>query len=270
MAKFRAIYRSIWKDPAFQLYSPEGKLLFIYLCTCESTTESGIYPITQPTMSNETGISLPTVTKLLDNGLRNVTYDIDNYCVFVKRFRIYNAGGKPDLIKKSILHDFNVTPRTKLWEEFIKLYPIYAEDLLNLMKQFTNGCPTISASGSGSCSGNNISIGISNGSANIPQQQNLKEDTVFKIYQDNFGLIHSPILVDELKDIAKTYPDGWFEDATKEAFKSASGKPNLKYITAILERWTRDGKNNGNNTYHQDTKLDPNHPTKSTRYKYVN
>ena len=262
MAKYRAIYRTIWKDHDFQLYTPEAKLIFIYLCTNEATSESGIYSITQKTISDETGIPLPTVAQLLSNSLRNVVYDMDNHCVFVRRFRKYNAGGKPDLIKLSILNDAKLIPRTKLWNEFIKEYPEFTEVLSTVMQPLTNSLPTDVGSGSGSSNG--ISKGNSNGKGNNSSNNNNdsptvdnNEETIFKVYQDNFGLVTSSFVSEELKDIAKTYKKGWFEEAVKEAFLSAKNKPNLKYVISIMERWLVDGfKNPAERThpYQQGTK----------------
>lgn len=131
MAKYRAIWQKIWKDPDFQKYSPQGKLLFIYLCTCESTTESGIYPITIKTASDETGLSVQIITNLFKS-LKNVLYDYQNCFVFLKKFRVYNAGGKPELIAKSVVNDFLSSIHTPLWSEFIKLYPQFRDDILSV------------------------------------------------------------------------------------------------------------------------------------------
>jgi hypothetical protein len=137
MAIYRPIYTSIWKDPDFETYKPMMKLIFIYLCTNESTTESGIYPITIKTISNETGISNRMVNELLSNGLKNVLYDFDNSCVFVKNFYIYNGGGRPDLLEKSIIKNFK-TIFTPLWKEFIKIYPQFTNCLKTVSEQFKN------------------------------------------------------------------------------------------------------------------------------------
>jgi hypothetical protein len=127
MAKYRAIYQATWKDPDFQAYTPEGKLLFIYLCTNQSTSESGIYPISVKTISDETGIKVATVSQLLDNRLKNVVYDISNQFVYVRKFRVYNAGGRPDLIQKTIAGEYRLSKQTFLWSLFIKDYPEFEE-----------------------------------------------------------------------------------------------------------------------------------------------
>jgi len=137
MAKYRPIYTIIWKDPDFEKYRPQQKLLFLYLCTNESTTESGIYPITIKTISNETGIPSATVSKLLANSLKNIAYDFANSFVFVKKFLKYNGGGRPDLLKKAIEKNYKLH-RTILWNEFIKIYPEYSENLDTVNDSISN------------------------------------------------------------------------------------------------------------------------------------
>ena len=122
MAKYRPILCAIWDDPDFQDYSPDAKLLFLYLCTNRRTTESGIYPITLKTIQNETCIKKETIKKLLTNGLKNVSYDFDNSFVFVHRFMNYNSGGRPERIELGIKSD-NQNYQTPLWKIFIEQYP---------------------------------------------------------------------------------------------------------------------------------------------------
>ena len=249
MAKFRAIYHQIWTDDDFQNYTPEAKLIFIYLCTNNATSESGIYHITKKTISNDTGIPIETVNQVLLNGLKNVCYDLENTCVYVKRFRKYNAGGQPNLIRLSIISDVKLFHTSKLWEEFIKDYPIYTDDVTNTLKQLDNGLIT-NASKVREGSSTKVTLSTKVNTKVVEQlnsnETNDNEEVVFTIYQNNFGLIASQYIAEELKVIALDYPQGWFEEAVKEAFLSSKGgKPNLKYVKSILERWLREGKDNG-------------------------
>lgn len=140
MAKYRPIYIQIWKDPDFQELSPTDKLLFIYLCTNSATSESGIYSITAKTISSETTVKLSTVKQRLHNGLfKNILYDEERKVVFIKRFRKYNLGGKPDLIRRSIVQDCFCTPLSPLWAVFVKEYPQFETDITTVVKGFNNG-----------------------------------------------------------------------------------------------------------------------------------
>jgi len=130
MAKYRPIYTKIWKDPDFEEYPPDAKLIFIYLCTNPSTTESGIYPISCTTIANETGVPLPKVKQLFTNGsIKNVLYDQETRHVYIRRFHQYNEGGRPTLIETSITNDFLHTQQTYLWNHFITDYPDFAQKI---------------------------------------------------------------------------------------------------------------------------------------------
>ena len=73
------------------------------------------------------------------------------------------------------------------------------------------------------------------------------------LYEENIGILNTPLLAEELKDIADRYSPGWFEEAVKEAV--FAGHRNLRYIKAILERWKIEGfksprrKGGSNGTY---------------------
>jgi len=62
---------------------------------------------------------------------------------------------------------------------------------------------------------------------------------ICKVYTDNIGML-TPMISDELKDIADTYPAGWFGDAVKEAVKNNVRK--LNYVKKILESWKTNGR----------------------------
>jgi DnaD/phage-associated family protein len=54
------------------------------------------------------------------------------------------------------------------------------------------------------------------------------------------------MIADELKEIADTYPAGWFEDAVKEAVKNNVRK--LNYVKKILESWKANGRSGKGNS----------------------
>ncbi len=65
---------------------------------------------------------------------------------------------------------------------------------------------------------------------------------IFTVYEQEIGPL-TPLLGDQLKDIDKTYPDGWFADAVAVAVEN--NKRNLGYILAIMRRWKAEGKDSG-------------------------
>jgi DnaD/phage-associated family protein len=77
---------------------------------------------------------------------------------------------------------------------------------------------------------------------------------VFTLYEENIGML-TPIISEELVEAEKLYSSEWIKDAIKEAV--ALNKRNWRYISAILERWSVEGKASG--TYKRDSsqKADP-------------
>lgn len=140
MAKYRPVYTKIWKDPDFQRYTPEEKLLFIYLCTNDSTTDSGIYPVSLDTIARETLIPSATVGQLLSNGcLRNVLYDTGSQHVFVIKFRRYNKGGRPDMVARGIAEEFKEKHQLPFWGRFVEEYPEYETVIATVAQRMRNG-----------------------------------------------------------------------------------------------------------------------------------
>ncbi|MDP2931485.1 MAG: DnaD domain protein [Chloroflexota bacterium] len=77
---------------------------------------------------------------------------------------------------------------------------------------------------------------------------------IFTLYEQNIGLL-TPMVAEELRDAAKQYPESWIREAIKEAVNL--NKRNWRYIAAILERWSAEGKSDG--AYQRDStkKEDP-------------
>jgi len=80
-----------------------------------------------------------------------------------------------------------------------------------------------------------------------------EQSDIFALYEQNIGML-TPMIAEELREAEKLYPEGWIRDAIKEAVNQNKRKWN--YISAILERWSSEGKSNG--TYRRDfKKADP-------------
>lgn len=62
---------------------------------------------------------------------------------------------------------------------------------------------------------------------------------IFTLYEQNIGVL-TPLIADELREAEKTYPVSWIEEAFREAVRL--NKRSWKYIQAILERWSTEGK----------------------------
>jgi len=88
-----------------------------------------------------------------------------------------------------------------------------------------------------------------------------EQPDIFTLYEQNIGML-TPMIADELRDALKVYPESWISDAIKEAVNQ--NKRKWSYISAILERWSAEGKSNG--TYRQDSKKAS--PDKYIKQKY--
>jgi len=84
---------------------------------------------------------------------------------------------------------------------------------------------------------------------------------IFTLYEQNIGML-TPMIAEELREAEKLYPEEWIGDAIKEAVKQ--GKRKWSYISAILESWSAEGKNDG--TYRRDSKKT--NPDKYNKQKY--
>ncbi len=84
---------------------------------------------------------------------------------------------------------------------------------------------------------------------------------IFTLYEQNIGML-TPLIADQLRDAEKLYPEAWIRDAVKEAV--SHNKRSWRYISAILERWSTEGKSDG--AYQRDSKKTG--PDKYIKQKY--
>jgi len=75
-----------------------------------------------------------------------------------------------------------------------------------------------------------------------------EQPDIFTLYEQNIGML-TPMIADNLRDALNVYPESWIRDAIKEAVNQSKHK--WSYISAILERWSSEGKGNG--TYKRDS-----------------
>jgi len=79
-----------------------------------------------------------------------------------------------------------------------------------------------------------------------------EQPDIFSLYEENIGML-TPMIADELREAEKLYPETWLREAIKEAVNH--NKRKWSYISAILEHWAAEGKDDG--TYKRDSKTDP-------------
>ena len=82
--------------------------------------------------------------------------------------------------------------------------------------------------------------------AAIPEEARLKVNrpNIFVLYEQNIGMM-TPLIADQLRDLEKSYPPEWIDEAFTLAV--ASNKRRLRYIQAILKRWETEGKDERTN-----------------------
>ncbi len=71
---------------------------------------------------------------------------------------------------------------------------------------------------------------------------------IFTLYEQNIGML-TPMIAEELREAEKLYPLSWIRDAIREAV--ALNKRSWRYIAAILEHWSAEGRSDG--TYRRDS-----------------
>jgi DNA replication protein len=95
-----------------------------------------------------------------------------------------------------------------------------------------------------------------NATRQVPVQVD-EQPNIYTLYEDNIGML-TPMIADELRDAEKSYPESWIRDAIKEAVNQ--GKRKWSVVSAILQRWSVEGKSDG--TYQR-------HPKKTDPDKYI-
>jgi DnaD/phage-associated family protein len=63
--------------------------------------------------------------------------------------------------------------------------------------------------------------------------------TIFTLYEQHIGML-TPLLAEQLKDAAQTYPPDWIAEAFETARQN--NKRSWRYVEVILQTWTRDGR----------------------------
>jgi DnaD/phage-associated family protein len=66
-----------------------------------------------------------------------------------------------------------------------------------------------------------------------------RRPTIYELYEQNVGLL-TPLLVEELREAADTYPAEWIEAAFREAV--AYNRRHWRYVQRILEKWATQGR----------------------------
>lgn len=66
-----------------------------------------------------------------------------------------------------------------------------------------------------------------------------RRPTIFELYEQNIGLL-TPLLVEELREAAETYPPAWIAEAFREAV--GYNRRHWRYVRRILDNWATQGR----------------------------
>lgn len=118
--KYRFLHVSFWQDPEVLEYSPEKKLLYVYLLTNSHTTQSGIYEISFTIIKFETGLNLKKIQDIMKEFVESgkIAYDEDFGEVFIVNWMKYNWSNSPKVIK-AVIESLKKVKSRKLLEMFV-------------------------------------------------------------------------------------------------------------------------------------------------------
>jgi DNA replication protein len=77
------------------------------------------------------------------------------------------------------------------------------------------------------------------GPAAAPAVLPARRPTIYELYEQNVGLL-TPLLVEDLREAADSFPAEWIEEAFREAV--AYNRRNWRYVRRILEKWATQGR----------------------------
>lgn len=226
MADFRQIHTSIWDDEWYCQLPSDTKIVFVWLFSNRRAAVSGLYQFTEFICSRETGLPIESVKssikKLTDDGKIYVEGD----WVWVKNLRKYNYY-KNDNADKRIQKDLSQLPNNGLKKAYIEYYKPLDTPLI------PTTTPLLEQE-------QEQEQEIEHEKEKEKEQDTKKAAAVFKIYENNIGMLTS-VIADKINADIQEYSEQWVCDAIIEATRQE--KRSLAYAEGILKRWKRDGKN---------------------------
>ena len=131
MGNYKPLYSSIWTDNHFENYSPEKKLLYIFLLTNQYVEKSGIYKVSVRQMAFNTGLINELINELINDG--KILYDFKNGIIFIKSIFKYQKGviKNENILTLTIKRNYELV-KTEFWNLFFEIYS--SDDLINKIK----------------------------------------------------------------------------------------------------------------------------------------
>lgn len=124
--KYRPMYPGFFSDPHLRQYPIEKHFFFAALIGNPETTISGIYPIALDVLAKYGRCTEEQALRWLKEGMRNISFDEENMCVFVHNalyYRLRSQGGNPQWVAQALVLE-NQSIKTPLWVKFCEVYNI--------------------------------------------------------------------------------------------------------------------------------------------------
>lgn len=212
-------------DEWFQDLSRDQRYLFIYLWTNAHCNQAGLYRITLTTIANEARFAKEELSDLLHSLKPKVIWYPAENLVWVKNF--LKRQSKSSKFLAAAAKCLTSIHSNGIIDEFLRYnlerynISIPYQYYINKISILTRASDTLSNTDTNTDGGGE---GVSN---------------YVKIFEENIGVIATPIMAERFRDISERFTDEWFKEACIEA--ATSGARNLNYVEAILERWKIDG-----------------------------
>jgi DnaD/phage-associated family protein len=237
----RTIDTGFWNDPFVQPKSFNAKGFYLYSWTNQHCNQAGFYEISMLSMTRETGLDENQIIEAIQELSPKVIWYPDHNLLWVRAFvkrqsrspKFLIAAGKClELVADPVLvADYLDYYKRRYNIEIPYRYPI---DTLSI--------PPARETDQKDAGSGSVSLSLSNskskGERGYGGERDPKLASISKLYEQNVGIL-TPLVAERLVFIRKTFPDGWFNKALKEAIKHNAR--SLSYIEAILERWSREG-----------------------------
>lgn len=218
-----------WTDPYVQPLVKDAKLLYLYLWTNKHCNQAGLYEITLKSISFDTGIAedeLPDLFKLIPD---KVTWYPEKNLVWVKNF-VKRQAKSPQFLVAVAKCLMNIHHNGAVQSLIQYNYDTYTISIPYPYGSGSTLIPPLAATATVTVTATDPNRGGEDINKFLIRTK--------EAYEKNIGKWTEQIS-EELKALATTYSVEWVVEAIREAVLSEHR--NLKYITAILKRWQRDG-----------------------------
>jgi hypothetical protein len=130
MSKYKPLYSSIWTDNQFENYSPEKKLVYIFLLTNQYVEKSGIYKVSVRQIAFNTSITNDLINDIINELINEgkIQYDFKEGVIFIKNLFKYQKGmiKNENILLLTLKRNYELI-KTEFWNEF---FDRYSEDSL--------------------------------------------------------------------------------------------------------------------------------------------